>query len=213
MQAGRPELVARDVADSLRKLADTGAPLAATPVGLLSRERARLLGRRPGAGAEARRAHAAAVALGHVRGQTVLPLPPADALAGGASTEGLRLLEAAVEAWVRQVKPLLKADPGDAPRVRTQLLGLPVHQASASAAEASSCGQAAGAASGPLAELEFWARRAEDLAGVEAQLGAPAVARATAALEAARSTHAAALARSAHVSQSCMPCSQTGALH
>lgn len=58
-------------------------------------------------------------------------------------------------------------------------------------------GQAAGAPSGSLAELEFWAQRAADLAGVEAQLGAPAVARATAALEAARSTHAAALARSA----------------
>ena len=74
------------------------------------------------------RVRAAAVALGHVRGQTVLPLPLADALAGGAGAEGLRLLEAAVEAWVRQVKPLLKADPGDAPRVRTQLPGLPVHQ-------------------------------------------------------------------------------------
>ena len=41
MQAGRPELVARDVADSLRKLADTGAPPAATPAGFMNEARAR----------------------------------------------------------------------------------------------------------------------------------------------------------------------------
>ena len=39
MQAGRPELVARDVSDSLRKLADTGAPLAATLAGSTHRSR------------------------------------------------------------------------------------------------------------------------------------------------------------------------------
>ena len=96
-------------------------------LGLLAEYTHALLDRQP-VGAEALRARAAAVALGHVRGQTVLPLPPADALAGGAGAEGLRLLEAAVEAWVRQVKPLLKADPGDAPPVRLQLPDLPVHQ-------------------------------------------------------------------------------------
>ena len=67
----------------------------------------------------------------------------------------------------------------------------------APAAKTTARGQATGAATGPLAELGFWGERAADLAGVEAQLGTPAVARMAAALEATRSTHAAALARSA----------------
>jgi len=56
---------------------------------------------------------AAAVALGHTRGRTVLPLPPAEALARGGGADAVRLLEAYAEAWARQVKPLLKAGAGD----------------------------------------------------------------------------------------------------
>lgn len=58
--------------------------------------------------------------------------------------------------------------------------------------------QADGTVASPLAELDFWAERAADLSGVEAQLGADAVGSMARALELGRSTHASAFARSAH---------------
>lgn len=72
----------------------------------------------------------------------------------------------------------------------------PVHDASAR------LWQADGTVASPLAELDFWAERAADLNGVEAQLGADAVGSMARALELGRSTHASAFARSAHTPHS-----------
>lgn len=104
------------------------------------------------------------VTAGRLRNQTVLPLPPvseAELEGGPVGPDTLRLLEAALATWTRQIKGVLGSEP-DA---------------------------AAGEAAGPLAELDYWADRAAQLGGIWDQLAQPRVQRIMAALQAAGSTY------------------------
>ena len=108
---------------------------------------------------------------GQLRNQTVLPLPPvSEAQLAEASNETLRILEAAVSTWTRQIKQVLSADPDAA-------LKEP------------------GCHPGPLAELDFWADRAVQLGSIWEQLCREAVRRMVLALESGHSTFAAPFSR------------------
>ncbi len=104
----------------------------------------------------------------------MLPLPPvsdAELTARPVSTDVLRLLEAALVTWTRQIKAVLGQEP----------------ESAASAAD--------GTPAGPLAELDYWSDRATQLAGIWKQLGQPGMQRAMAALEAGASTYLPAFVR------------------
>ena len=117
------------------------------------------------------------VTAGQLRNQTMLPLPPvseADLEATPVGKDTLRLLEAALATWTRQIKGVLGLDP------------------EAAAAEAGS------AAAGPLAELDYWAERTVQLGGIWEQLSRPRVRAVMAALEGGGSTYLAPFSRLCH---------------
>lgn len=116
------------------------------------------------------------VTAGQLKNQTVLPLPPVgDAeLATPVGADVLRLLEAALVTWTRQIKAVLGADPDSAAAGRE------------------------GSPAGPLAELDYWADRSTQLAGIWEQLAQPGMRRAVAALEAGGSTYLPAFTRLCH---------------
>jgi dynein heavy chain len=87
------------------------------------------------------------VTIGHSQGKTLLPLPPLDlASADRASKDKERVhaLETAVVTWTRQIKNVLKLDP-------EQVLKSGSHP-------------------GPLAEVAFWTRKANNLNSIQEQL-------------------------------------------
>jgi dynein heavy chain len=117
------------------------------------------------------------VTAGQLRNQTILPLPPVsegELDSGAVSKESLRLLEAALATWTRQIKAVLSLDPE-------------------AAAVATAVSQAGGAA--PLAELDYWSDRANQLGGIWEQLSQPRVQAAMQALEGAGSAYLPAFAR------------------
>lgn len=108
------------------------------------------------------------VTAGQLKNRTVLPLPPvgeAELAARPVAADVLRLLEAALVTWMRQIKAVLGQDPD-----------------SAAAGEE-------GSPASPLAELDYWADRSTQLAGIWEQLAQPGMRRAVAALEAGGSTY------------------------
>lgn len=86
------------------------------------------------------------VTIGQTKGKTLLPLPPTEEGGDGAKDkERIHVLESAVVTWTRQIKNVLKTDPESA-------LKEP------------------GEHPGPLAEVDFWAGKAQNLNSIYTQL-------------------------------------------
>lgn len=124
-----------------------------------------------------------------MKGQTLLPLPPASTVPQLTSEPNLKeqlkdqdkihILESAIVTWTKQIKNVLKSDP-DAPLKQP------------------------GSYPGPLVELGFWTERAGNLNSIHDQLTGEKITKVVNVLELARSTYYPAFQRCVHLlHQSC----------
>jgi dynein heavy chain len=106
------------------------------------------------------------VTIGHTKGKTLLPLPPADAMSDmfvARDKDRVHVLESAVVTWTHQIKGILKADP-EAPIK-------------------------AGLHPGPSVELEFWESKERNLNSIHEQLTSDRAKKLTKVLELTKSTY------------------------
>ena len=93
------------------------------------------------------------VTMGHMEGETLLPLPPDDVYSSMEKNQhdkdSVHVLETAVVAWTRQIKDVLRLDP------ETVLKG--------------------GGHPGPMAEVDFWQNKAKNLNSIHEQLSSDKV--------------------------------------
>lgn len=113
------------------------------------------------------------VMIGSMKGQTLLPLPPASTVPAPPTPDWqpslkdqdkIHILESAIVTWTKQIKNVLKADP-DAPL------------------------KEAHSYPGPLAELNFWTERAGNLNSIHDQLTGEKIQKVVKVLELSRSTY------------------------
>jgi len=107
------------------------------------------------------------VTMGHMNGETLLPLPPDDVYTNMEKNqqdkESIHVLETAVIAWTRQIKDILRQDPESALKGD----GHP----------------------GPTAEIEFWASKSTNLNLINDQLNSEPVRKVMKVLEVTKSTY------------------------
>jgi dynein heavy chain len=107
------------------------------------------------------------VTMGHMEGETLLPLPPDDVYSSMEKNQhdkdSVHVLETAVVAWTRQIKDVLRLDP------ETVLKG--------------------GGHPGPMAEVDFWLNKAKNLNSIHEQLSSDKVRKVIKVLEVTKSTY------------------------
>ncbi|KAJ1491167.1 dynein heavy chain, N-terminal region 1-domain-containing protein, partial [Baffinella frigidus] len=107
------------------------------------------------------------VTMGHMEGETLLPLPPDDVYSSMEKNQhdkdSVHVLETAVVAWTRQIKDVLRLDP------ETVLKG--------------------GGHPGPMAEVDFWQNKAKNLNSIHEQLSSDKVRKVIKVLEVTKSTY------------------------
>ena len=106
------------------------------------------------------------VMLGHMSGKTMLPLPPEEVYSSMEKNQhdkdSVHVLETSVVAWTHQIKDVLQLDPEAVLK---------------------------GGNPGPQAELEFWAKKAENLNSIDKQLSSEKVKQIIRMLEVTKSTY------------------------
>ena len=107
------------------------------------------------------------VTIGHMQGQTLLPLPPDDVYSSMEKNQhdkdSVHVLETSVVAWTRQIKEVLHLDPETALK--------------------------SGNHPGPQAEIEFWTNKAQNLNSIHDQLSSDKVRQVIKVLEVTKSTY------------------------
>ena len=107
------------------------------------------------------------VTIGHMAGQTLLPLPPDDVYSSMEKNQhdkdSVHVLETSVVAWTRQIKEVLHLDPETALK--------------------------SGNHPGPQAEIEFWTNKAQNLNSIHDQLSSDKVRQVIKVLEVTKSTY------------------------
>ena len=107
------------------------------------------------------------VTMGHMAGETLLPLPPDDVYStmekNQHDKDSVHVLETAVVAWTRQIKDVLRLDP------ETVLKS--------------------GGHPGPVAEVDFWQNKAKNLNSIHEQLSSDKVRKVIKVLEVTKSTY------------------------
>lgn len=111
------------------------------------------------------------VTIGQMKGQTLLPLPPASTMPAPSDTqlslkdqEKIHILESAIVTWTKQIKYVLKADPDMALKEPH-------------------------AYPGPMTEVTFWTERAANLNSIHQQLCDTKIQKVVQILDAAKSTY------------------------